>query len=435
MDTKRILFAKSQSATVLLFVFATLFFSTSNSARPYIVGADISWVLEDESRGATYWDDGEQRDIFELLKDYGLNFIRIRTFVDPCASGGYASRGSECWCDLEHTVEIGKRIKGADMGFLLDFHMSDTWASIGEQHVPSAWANDNDEEMRQHAYEYTKHNIQTLIDAGARPDMVQVGNEINSKMSGVSISNPDRFAALINAGVKGVRDVDSTIKIVMQHGRPRPDGDFMGWYNVIKDRVDYDFIGGSTYGTTNNGNDWREMFGNVVRDGTPVMSLEYTANRTALINTVMNEFPDQMGLGTFAWEPIRYDKPMFDRDGNRYTPNSRLDELASYARKFDAKLPDFVQTDPVPVEHVRSSEFRGIKYYQSTLTLNVGTAGREFSLDLFSMDGRNIFTGVFRTCNGECAVKLPSHRMNNGTYLMKISTGDHSEIRQITVLK
>ncbi|MBN1308866.1 MAG: glycosyl hydrolase 53 family protein [Chitinispirillaceae bacterium] len=435
MDNAGKLFTKSKSSAVRLLVFTTIIVSTGTSARPYIVGADISWVLEDESRGATYWDDGEQKDIFELLKEYGLNFIRIRTFVDPCAPGGYASRGSECWCDLEHTVEIGKRIKDADMGFLLDFHMSDTWASIGEQHVPSAWANDNDEQMRQHAYEYTKLNIQTLIDSGARPDMVQVGNEINSKMSGVSISNPDRFAALINAGVKGVRDVDSTIKIVMQHGRPRPDGDFMSWYNAIKDRVDYDFIGGSTYGTTNNGNDWREMFGNVVRDGTPVMSLEYTANRTALINTVMNELPNRMGLGTFAWEPIRYDKPMFDRDGNKYTPNARLDELASFARKFDATLPGFVQTDPVPVEHGRRNELRELQYNPSTFAVNIGSADKEFSLDLFLIDGSKVFSRVFRAGNGECSVTLPLYRMKNGTYLLKISAKDHAEIRQITILK
>ena len=434
MDNARKLFVKSQLSAVLLFVFVTLVVSTGVSARPYIVGVDISWILENESRGATYWDDGEQKDIFEILADYGINFIRIRTFVNPCASGGYA-RGSECWCDLEHTVEIGKRIKGADMGFLLDFHMSDTWASIGEQHVPSAWANDNDEQMRQHAYEYTKLNIQTLIDAGARPDMVQVGNEINSKMSGVSISNPDRFAALINAGVKGVRDVDSTIKIVMQHGRPRPDGDFMGWYNDIKDRVDYDFIGGSTYGTTNNGNDWREMFGNVVKDGTPVMSLEYTANRTALINTVMYELPNQMGLGSFVWEPIQYDKPMFDHDGNKYTPNSYLDELASYARKFDATLPDFVQTGSVPVEHARASESWGIQYHPSTFTIHGAIAGKMFNIDLFLMDGRKVFNGEFKADNGEHSIKLPFQRLKNGNYLMKISTGNQSEIHSITIMK
>ncbi len=352
---------KGFSLSVLSVVAMMVMLPVLTSARPYIVGVDISWVTEDEHTGATYWDNGVQKDIFQILKEHGVNFIRIRTFVDPCHSEGYAynsysaASGQECWCDLEHTIEIAKRIKKAGMGFLLDFHMSDTWASIGHQYVPRAWANDNDEQMRKHAYDYTKHNIQTLVNLGLRPDMVQVGNEINTKMSGVSISNASRFAALINAGVKGVRDVDPTIKIVMQHGRPRPDGGFMDWYNTIKGRVDYDFIGGSTYGTTNNGGDWRDMFGNVVKDGTPVMSLEYTANRTALINTVMSDFPNNMGLGTFVWEPTRYDTPMFDRSGNRYTSNAKLDELFAISKKLNATLPDFVKLDNGPSYTIKTS--------------------------------------------------------------------------------
>lgn len=338
------------SRCILSFMLAALIFPGLTSARPFIVGADISWVLEDESIGATYWDNGVKKDLLQILKEHGFNFIRIRTFVDPCAPEGYAKNSysganpNVCWCDLDHTIAIARRIKEHQMGFLLDFHMSDTWASIGHQYVPRAWANDNDEQMRKKAYEYVKHNIQTLVDLGLRPDMVQVGNEINSKMSGVSISNADRFAALVNAGVKGVRDVDPTIKIVLQHGRPRPDGDFMNWYNTIKNRIDFDFIGGSTYGTTNNGGDWREMFGNVAGDGIAVMSLEHTAQRTKLIYDVMYNLPNQMGLGCFAWEPTRYsDYPMFDRSGNKYTSNSRLDDVLALAKQYNATLPDWVQ--------------------------------------------------------------------------------------------
>ena len=274
-------------------------------ARPFIVGADVSWTLEQESRGTAFFDEGEEKDLFQILKDHRFNFIRIRTFVDPCAPDGYArsfgGSGSECWCDLEHTAIIAKRIKEAEI---------------------------SDEEMREAAYEYTKHAIDSLVSAGLRPDMVQVGNEINSCMSGVCTSNWPRFAALVNAGVRGVREVDPTIKIVIQHGRPRPDGNFMDWVEgIVENDIDFDFIGGSTYGTTNNGNDWRDQFGRVISEyGYPVMSLEYTANRTGLIHPVMNELPDQMGMGTFAWEPTQYDVPMFSRVDGGLESNERLDE-------------------------------------------------------------------------------------------------------------
>lgn len=331
--------------------------AAASAARPYIVGVDVSWVLEDESLGATYWHEGKKMDLFDILKDHGVNFIRLRTFVNSCA--GYAkesysgANSNVCWCDLEHTIIHARRVKAHQMGFLLDFHMSDTWASIGKQYVPAAWKGKSDAEMQKLAYNYVKANLDTLIKLGLRPDMVQVGNEINSSMSGVSISNPTRFAALVNAGVKAVRDADPTIKVVMQHGQPRPEKNFMSWYNTLKQYVDFDFIGGSTYGTTNNGDDWREMFGNVVKDGHPVLSLEYTAQRTKLINDVMNGMPGNMGLGTFVWEPTRYsDYPMFDRSGQKYTANARLDELAGIAKLYNATLPDWVRVGTgVSVKH------------------------------------------------------------------------------------
>lgn len=401
------------------------------TARPFIVGVDISWILEDEYAGATYWDGGVKKDVFQILKDHGVNFIRVRTFVNPCAKDGYSfnsysgASGKECWCDLEHTIELAKRIKAYKMGFLLDFHMSDTWASIGEQHVPASWAGLSDAAMQKAAYEYVKKNMQTLIGQGLRPDMVQVGNEINSAMSGVSISNPARFAALVNAGVKAVREIDPGIKIVMQHGRPRPDGNFMGWYNTIKDRIDYDFIGGSTYGTTNGGADWREMFGNVVKDGTPVISLEYTANRTALINTVMNEMPNQMGLGTFVWEPTRYGTPMFDRDGNKYMANAKLDELQRIAKQYNATLPSFVNTT-VGISQAPGRETLHAGYNASNRSISIQAS--DAHVQIHSLDGRLILEKRLSAEAGTRMINLSVAQLGSGLYVMRATSGDGSRI-------
>jgi len=52
---------------------------------PYILGADISWVQEDEANGSVYYDGGQQKDIFQILKEYGFNYIRLRVFVDPAS--------------------------------------------------------------------------------------------------------------------------------------------------------------------------------------------------------------------------------------------------------------------------------------------------------------------------------------------------------------
>lgn len=316
-------------------------------ARPYIVGVDVSWVLEDESLGAKYYDDGKQQDLFDILQNNGINFIRVRTFVNSCigyAKENYSGASSNvCWCDLEHTIALAKRIKAHNMGFFLDFHMSDTWASIGHQNVPASWAGKSNAEMGKLAYNHVKTTMDALMKAGLRPDMVQVGNEINSKVAGVSLSKTADFANIINSGVRAVRETDPSIKIVMQHGQPRPEKGFADWYNKIHANIDYDAICGSTYGTTNNGQDWRDMFGLVVKNKKAVLSCEYTGERTALVNSVFYEFGD-LGWGTFVWEPTRYSKkPMFDRDGQKYTANARLRELRDIAKKYNATLPDWVQ--------------------------------------------------------------------------------------------
>src|SRR6478735_3166604 len=56
--------------------------SSAIAARtgPFIIGADISWVPEDEAAGAQYFDHGVQKDIFTILKDHGFNYIRLRVF-------------------------------------------------------------------------------------------------------------------------------------------------------------------------------------------------------------------------------------------------------------------------------------------------------------------------------------------------------------------
>ena len=46
-------------------------------------GADISSVQAAEARGIKYSDNGVQKDILQILKDHGFNYIRLRVFVDP----------------------------------------------------------------------------------------------------------------------------------------------------------------------------------------------------------------------------------------------------------------------------------------------------------------------------------------------------------------
>jgi len=206
----------------------------------FILGADVSTAQE---RNPDYVDtDGQTKSIFELLKNHGFNYIRLRTFVDPSAPGGYASTAGDCdgktesYGDKDHVIAYGKQAKDHGMGFLLDFHYSDVWADPGNQIIPASWRDaTTTEELADLLSTYTKDVLEDAILAGARPDMVQVGNEITpgtvahlpgsstdcwgnnpgsvSAIGGINSSAAawDRLAVLLHAGIDAVREVDPTI--------------------------------------------------------------------------------------------------------------------------------------------------------------------------------------------------------------------------------
>jgi arabinogalactan endo-1,4-beta-galactosidase len=183
-----------------------------------------------------------------------------------------------------------------------------------------------------------------FVAAGVKPDMVQVGNETNSSMSGVSMSNWANFSGLVNAGIRAVRETDPKIIVWAQHGRPRPDGGFEPWadsYLGGNPKIDVDGICGSTYGTTNNGDDWRQEFGYVIsKYKLPVLSCEYSDPRRDLINSVMRALPNAMGRGTFLWEPTAFgDRMLFDFAGSTYTANANMAAYATLARSYGLPVP------------------------------------------------------------------------------------------------
>ncbi|HEV8550234.1 MAG TPA: glycosyl hydrolase 53 family protein, partial [Polyangiaceae bacterium] len=147
----------------------------SGSTLPFsfYIGADIT---DQEPQS-----DSTRASLLTLMKSHGFNFVRLRTFVDPKASDGYDKQNG--YDDLAHTVSFGKQIKDAAMGLLVDFHYSDNWADPGKQCVPIAWQSlTTIDDMATAVHDYTKDAIEKLIAGGARPDMVQIGNETTPGM-------------------------------------------------------------------------------------------------------------------------------------------------------------------------------------------------------------------------------------------------------------
>ncbi len=199
--------------------------------------------------GKFYDFDGEEVDALEFLAENGCNYYRLRIWNEPTQSFDAGD-----YCDLSHTVEMAKRIKEADINYLLDFHYSDWWADPENQRVPESWKGMSDEEIVQALYNYTAEVLTTLAEEDAYPDMVQIGNEIGNGMlwDYGSTENPKMLAALINSGIKAVRDTmpegqKTQIMIHTQTGGAV--GTTEEFLNMLTDNgvTDYDIVGLSYY--------------------------------------------------------------------------------------------------------------------------------------------------------------------------------------------
>jgi arabinogalactan endo-1,4-beta-galactosidase len=300
----------------------------------YMMGVDISSVQEAVDEGAVYVDtDGVAKSMLALLKNHGFNTVRLRTFVDPMAPYGYA-RGTggaclkrEAYCDRDHTLEFGREVKEAGMRFLLDFHYSDTWADPGKQIIPEAWRSATSiEELAELLRAYTSDVVSTLVAGGARPDMVQIGNEITPGMlMHVPTANTDcwgndsalaalngstsrwnELATLLRAGIEGVRGVDEDIQIMLHLENTESKGSVIDWIENAQARgVEFDVLGLSCYPTWQGQPEiWRDTF-ETVAETFPELSFviaEYNPEPQAA-NRIMRDLPDGRGRGTFLWEP------------------------------------------------------------------------------------------------------------------------------------
>jgi arabinogalactan endo-1,4-beta-galactosidase len=286
---------------------------------PFILGADITITMEDEYWGANYTDAGQLKSLEQLLKDHGFNFIRIDTFVDPGAPGGFAADKERPFRDLAHTITLAKRVKNIGMGFLLDLHYSNTWTNPGAQTTPTAWAGLSLSALETEVYEYTKDAVSQLKAASATPDIVQVGNEITSGMlwetGRVSGSDFANLATLLKAGIRGVREVSPSTQIML-HIEKCHDLETSKWWldGVLGAGVKFDVLGQSCYATAPNGitgyqgtpAQWQSTFA-ALATAYPSLKFiiaEYSAEQRAANDTMFN-LPDRRGLGTFNWEPTR----------------------------------------------------------------------------------------------------------------------------------
>jgi len=280
-------------------------------------GADVGWLPQMEATGYKFYDtDGTPKDCLQLLKDRGMNTIRLRVFVNP--SNDKASGH----CSPAETVVMAVRAKKMGMRIMIDFHYSDTWADPGHQAKPAAWANHTFAELQNDVYKHTFDVLTALKSAGVTPEWVQVGNEIPGGMlwpEGKS-SNFSQLAQLLNKGYEATKAVNSNIKVIVHVDEGNNNGKFRWFFDNAKaNNVKFDVIGLSYYPywiksdytatILDLENNLKDM---VTRYGKEVMVVEVGGDYTLVQNTkdmltavikAVKAVPNNKGLGVIYWEP------------------------------------------------------------------------------------------------------------------------------------
>ena len=301
-------------------------------AQDFLSGADLSLLQFFQDRGISYKSNGVPQDAIVLLKNCGINCVRLRLFTSSAAQAqadpyNYTN-------NLAYTLPLAVRVKSAGLKLLLDYHFSDTWADPAHQADPAAWTNFSFAQLTVQMRSYCSNTIAALVAAGAAPDYVQIGNEItvgtlwpDGEVGGPyeNATQWSQLGQLLKAAIQGVKDAAGATppKFIIHLDRG---GDWATtqWFfdSLNAQSVPFDIIGQSYYPFWHGSlADLQNCLTNAVqRYNKPVIIAETGfpfANSTNLVGfpattngqvnfiaalaQIVKGLPGQKGLGIFWW--------------------------------------------------------------------------------------------------------------------------------------
>lgn len=293
----------------------TMMYPEPDPIGTYAKGADVSWVSEMEAANKKFYNSaGVEQDLFKILKDKGINAIRLRVWVNPVS--GYNNTAD--------VLTKARRARAANMRIMIDFHYSDTWADPGHQTKPAAWNGQSIAQLKTSVYNHTAGVLTTLKEAYIIPEWVQVGNETNNGMlweEGKAAVNMKNFADLVLSGYNAVKAVNPSSKVIVHLSNGYDNTLFRWMFDGLKSNgAKWDVIGMSLYPSTT---DWAakntqclaNMTDMVSRYGSEVMICEIgmpasepVAAKAFITDLIAKNksLPNSKGLGVFYWDPQSY---------------------------------------------------------------------------------------------------------------------------------
>jgi arabinogalactan endo-1,4-beta-galactosidase len=316
--------------------------SVSSQSRLSILGADVSTLQRGMELGARYYNaSGAQQHALDILKGVGVNYIRLRVWVNPAS--GYNNKN--------RVVAFAPQVKSRGLKLLIDLHYSDYWADPGRQDTPAAWRTHSLSQLQTDVYNHTLDVCNSLKNAGATPDMIQVGNEINQGLlwpaGRISNNNFANAAALLKAGYSAVKACSSSTQVALHIAAGGDNGTSRWWFDGMQRQgVQWDvtaesyycFWHGSLSAMQSNVADLRSRYGkpviiaetsypfttanadsqgNVITSSSPCGYPATWAGQANAFAAILNAARAGGAAGVFYWEPT-----WIATSGNGWDPNN-----------------------------------------------------------------------------------------------------------------
>ena len=197
-----------------------------------IKAVDISSYPEINTSNVPYFNkNGEEESLLNILHESGINTIRLRLWVDPIDGRS----------TLKEVSNFSSILKSYGFQIWLAPHLSDTWADPGAQAIPERWINLDETTTIDSLSQYFMMLMESID-----PDIIQIGNEINSGLLhplGHISSNEETLIRIIESSVDAIRSKNKNTKIMLHYaGYEEAD-----WFYDHFKSIDYDMIGLSYY--------------------------------------------------------------------------------------------------------------------------------------------------------------------------------------------
>lgn len=292
-------------------------YSSAQTNAEFAKGADVSWLPQMEATGFVFKDaNGNPADCLQILKDLGMNTVRLRVFVNP------NDNPQSGHCSKEETVALALRASKLGFRIMIDFHYSDSWADPAKQFKPKAWEKLAFPKLKKAVYNHTYDVLSAIKKAGVTTEWVQIGNEIPGGMlwpDGCTHNWP-QLAQLLNEGYKAAKAVDANMGVIVHVDEGNNIDKFNAFFDqATKHGVQYDIIGLSYYPFWIK-KDYAETITDletnminlskkynkkvfVVEVGGEVSQVENTYKLLEATIKATRNVPNNNGLGVLYWEP------------------------------------------------------------------------------------------------------------------------------------